>query len=63
MLIKVNGLELEISNDLDVYLGSKKNGQTFKKWTDLNDIMQNELKNIRTAAEKIVKHAEHVLLA
>ena len=37
MIIKTKDFELEISEGTDVYFASKKLGQNFKKWHDLDD--------------------------
>lgn len=51
MIIKTDEFELEISQGDEVYLGSKKRGQTFKKWSEIDE-------DIRIGLEGIVKQAE-----
>jgi len=51
MIIKTNEFELEIFQGTDVYFGSRKTGQTFKKWDDIDD-------NTKVGLEKITEHVK-----
>jgi len=61
MIIKTNGFELEISQGAEVYLGSKATGQTFKKWSDIDEDIKVSLEGIIKQAESLVKHSEALL--
>lgn len=61
MIIKTNEFELEISQGTDVYLGSRKSGQTFKKWSEIDADVKIEFEKIAEQAENLVKHAKKLL--
>ncbi len=61
MIIKTDGFELEISPGSDVYIGSRKRGQAFKKWSDIDDNVKVELERIAKEAESLVKYSEELL--
>jgi len=61
MIIKTNDFELEIFQGSEVYLGSKKRGQTFKKWSEIDDNVKVGLENIMKQAEGLVKTSEKLL--
>ena len=61
MIIKTNEFELEIYQGSDVYLGSRKTGQTFRKWSEINENVKVELKRIEEQAESLVKRLEELL--
>ncbi len=61
MIIKTDGYELEISKGSEVYLGSIKRGQTFKKWSDIDDNVKVGLERIAKEAESLVKYSEELL--
>ncbi len=61
MIIKTDGFELEISQGTDVYIGSRKRGQAFKKWSDIDDNVKVELERIAKEAESLVKYSEELL--
>ncbi len=61
MIIKTDGYELEISHGTDVYVGSKKRGQAYKKWSDIDDYVKVELERIAKEAESLVKYSEELL--
>lgn len=58
MIIKVNGRELEIFENSNVYLGSPKTGQIFIEREELNEHILNEMVNIQEKAEDLIKQAE-----
>ena len=62
MIIKTDKFELEISNGINVYFGSKTSGQIFKKWEDFKDEEKKQLEIIQNAAEKLLKESEAILL-
>ncbi len=61
MIIKIGDFELEISRGSDVYLGSRKTGQTFKKWSDIDEDVKIGLENILSQAENLIKNTEALL--
>ncbi len=61
MIIKTDGYELEISKGSEVYLGSIKRGQTFKKWSELDNHVKSGLERIAKEAESLVKYSEELL--
>jgi hypothetical protein len=61
MIIKTNEFELEIFQGADVYLGSRKSGQTFKKWSEIDEDVKIEFEKIAEQAENLVKHAKKLL--
>lgn len=63
MIIKTGEFELEISEGAEVYLGSKATGQTFKKWTDMDENVKVGLEGIVKQAESLIKHSEELLFA
>ena len=62
MIIKNEIFELEISEGIGVYFGSKASGQHFKKWEDFKDKEKQELKMIQHAIENILKNSEKTFL-
>ena len=62
MIIKTDGFELEISQDSDVYLGTKTAGQIYKKWSEIGDNTKLELEKIRKEAEKLIRRSEGLIL-
>ncbi len=61
MIIKNDQFELEINRGSTVYLGSIKNGQTFKKWAEIDDNLKVELESIMKQADSLLKHSEGLL--
>jgi hypothetical protein len=51
MIIKNDQFELEIFRGSNVYLGSRKKGQTFKKWAEIDDNRKVELERIMKQAD------------
>lgn len=62
MLIKTDGFELEISKGGEIYLGSLKKGQTFLKWSDVDESIKSELENIIEKAKNLILDSENLLL-
>ncbi len=60
MIIKVNGRELEIFENSNIYLGSPKKGQIFREKSELNENILNEMVNIQEKAEDLIKQAEQL---
>ncbi len=61
MIIKTDGYELEISPGTDVYVGSRKRGQAFKKWSEIDNNVKIGLERIAKEAESLVKYSEELL--
>ena len=62
MIIKTVNFELEISNGVNVYFGSKRSGQIFKKWDEFKEEEKRQLKIIQNAAEKLLKESRTLLV-
>ncbi len=62
MIIKTVNFELEISNGVNVYFGSKRSGQIFKKWDEFKEEEKRQLKIIQNAAEKLLKESGTLLV-
>jgi hypothetical protein len=63
MIIKINGSELEFSEEKDVYLGSKTSGQIFKKWHGLEEDVKIGLEMIQNKAEALIIESRELLSA
>ncbi len=63
MLIKTDVCELEISPNSNIYLGSKKSGQIFAAWSDLNSSVKDDLEDIRRQVENLMLRTEQLLFA
>jgi len=61
MLIKTDIFELEISRNSNVYLGSKKSGQIFTNWADLDDSVKVDLEDISRQVETLMLKTEKLL--
>ena len=61
MIIKTNEFELEIFQGTEVYFGSRKTGQTFKKWDDIDDNTKVGLGKIMELAKSLGKYSEDLL--
>ncbi len=61
MIIKTDQFELEIVKGADVYLGSKRAGQTFFKWNEIDDTMKIGLENIVKQIEGLIQDSENLL--
>lgn len=60
MIIKTEKYEIEIYDGVEIYLGSKKSGQIFKKWEDLKEeemqkimLFQNAVENLLITSDKM----------
>ncbi len=62
MQIRVNGAELEMYKNCDVYVGSPGNGQTFKKWSELDKGVVDALEEIELQAEDLIRRTEQIIL-
>jgi hypothetical protein len=62
MIIKTDGFELEVSQDSDIYLGSKNAGQIFRKWSEINDDAKIGLEKIRKEAERLIRQTEGLIV-
>lgn len=63
MIIKVNGSELEISEEKDVYFGSKTSGQIFRNWYGLEEHVKLGLEMIQNKAEALIIESKELLSA
>jgi len=63
MIIKTNSFELEISKGVEVYIGSRTKGQTFKKWSELDENVKIELEKLQDQIEKMIGQSEEIILA
>ncbi len=63
MIIKTEDFELEISTGTDVYFASKKLGQNFKKWDDLEDNEKLKLGIIQKKVERLILESKEILSA
>ena len=61
MIIKNDQFEFEMNRGSTVYFGSIKNGQTFKKWAELDDNLKVELERIMKQADNLLKYSEGLL--
>ena len=61
MLIKTDIYELEISKNSNVYLGSKKSGQIFTNWSDLDESVKIDLEDISRQVETLMLQTEKLL--
>ncbi len=62
MIIKINDSELEISNNSEVYLGSKKTGQIFKDWNELDETSKKKLCELQAKAQALVNQSMEILI-
>ena len=63
MIIKTEDFELEIYTGADVYFASKKLGQNFKKWDDLEENEKLKLEIIQKKVEKLILESKEILSA
>ncbi len=61
MIIKANGYELELLDNLDVYLGIPNKGQTFTKRDKLDKKTISQLAEIQQKAEELIRTTERLL--
>jgi len=62
MIIKNEKFELEISNGISVYFGSKTSGQHFRKWEDFEEEEKHQIELTQDAVEKLLKLSEKMFL-
>ena len=62
MIIKNNIFELEISEGIGVYFGSKATGQHFKKWEDFKEEEKRQIELIQQTVENLLKRSEKTFL-
>jgi len=62
MIVKTKDFELEISNGFDIYFGSRKSGQIFKKWDEFEDDVKLRLEIIQNKIGKLILESEEILL-
>ena len=55
MIIKNEKFELEISNGIEIYFGSKTSGQVFKKWEEFKDEEKQQIELIQNAVENLLR--------
>lgn len=58
MIIKNEKYELEISNGIQVYFGSKTSGQVFKKWEDFKEEEKQQIELMLSTVENMLKTSE-----
>jgi len=63
LIIKSEDFELEIFSGTDVYFASKKLGQIFIKWNDLDDNEKFRLEILKKKVEKLVLESKEILIA
>ena len=63
MIIKTKDFELEISEGTDIYFASKKLGQNFKKWDDLDDSEKFALEIIQKKVEGLTSEYTEIFYA
>ena len=62
MIIKNEKYELEISEEVGVYFGSKASGQHFKKWEDFKEEEKRQIEMIQNTVENLLKTSEKTFL-
>jgi len=62
MIIKNEIFELEISEGIGVYFGSKASGQHFKKWEDFKEEEKRQLEMIQQTIESLLRTSEKTFL-
>ena len=62
MIIKNEIFELEISEGIGVYFGSKAYGQHFKKWEDFKEEEKRQIETIQQTVEDLLKTSEKTFL-
>jgi hypothetical protein len=61
MIIKTEDFELEIYTGTDVYFASKKLGQNFKKWDDLEENEKLRLEIIQKKVKRLILESKEIL--
>jgi len=62
MIIKNEKYELEISNGIEIYFGSKTSGQVFKKWEEFKDKEKQQIELIQNAVDNLLNRSEKLFL-
>ena len=62
MIIKNEIFELEISEGIGVYFGSKASGQHFKKWEEFREEEKRQIEMIQHTVEDLLKTSEKTFL-
>lgn len=62
MIIKNDTYELEITEGIGVYFGSKTSGQHFKKWDDFKKEEKQQLEMFQHSVENLLKTSEKTFL-
>ncbi|MEA3231554.1 MAG: hypothetical protein U9Q05_07370 [Thermodesulfobacteriota bacterium] len=62
MIIRVNGYELNVNKNQDVYVGGATNGQMFINWADLDSSEKAKLEEIEAQAFNLIRQLEQVLI-
>jgi energy-coupling factor transporter ATP-binding protein EcfA2 len=62
MIIKNEIFELEISEGIGVYFGSKASGQHFKKWEEFREEEKRQIEMIQHTVEDLLKTSERTFL-
>jgi hypothetical protein len=62
MIIKNEIFELEISEGIGVYFGSKTSGQHFKKWEEFRAEEKRQIEMIQQTIENLLKTSEKTFL-
>ena len=60
MIIKNENYELEISNGVEVYFGSKTSGKFFKKGEDFKEKEKQQIEMIQDEIENLLKTSEKI---
>lgn len=63
MIIKTNSFKLEVSQGVNVYIGSRAKGQTFKKWDELDENAKIELEKLNNQIEKLIGKSAEIISA
>jgi hypothetical protein len=62
MIIKNDIFELEISEGVGVYFGSKASGQHFKKWEEFKEEEKQQIELIQHTVENLLKTSEKTFM-
>ena len=62
MIIKNEKFELEISEGIGVYFGSKTSGQIFRNWEDFNEEEKRQIEMIQNTVENLLETSEKTFL-
>jgi hypothetical protein len=62
MIIKNDKFELEISEGIGVYFGSKTSGQIFRNWEDFNEEEKRQIEMIQNTVENLLETSENTFL-